>query len=391
MSKATSNRTSISFIKEVTPGTTPSNPALQLLRFTGETLKSNLTTTVSEEIRSDRSTANLIPTDQSNSGDIMGEISGATYDKLFEAVLFADATWTTPMAVAKTTLAVTANGFTDSANGLITAGLEVGQWVKASGFTNALNNVYYKILTLTAGEITTYPAPVAVQVAGTSSFLKGSTISNGVTDASFTIEKTFNDTTAVTYTIFKGVRVSTMKVDLAVGSIAKIAFGLIGTTSITTQTQISGATETTATTTEIMNCVSNVTNIIARGTGITTVLNFTDLSMSYDNKLRELKAIGTLGSIDIRSGTIEAKATINPYFEDKQLLDAFLANTAFELSFQITASDGYVYVFSYPAVKFISQDITAGAKDQDLIIKGEVQAILDPTSLTTMRIDRFVP
>jgi hypothetical protein len=391
MSKATSNRTAISIIKEVTPGTTPATPAFQALRFTGESLKSNLTTTVSEEIRSDRSTANLIPTDQSNAGDIMGEMSGLTYDKLLEGALFADVTWTTPTAVAKTTLAVTANGFTDSANGFITAGLQVGQWVKASVFTNALNNVYYKILTLSAGVITTYPAPVAVQAAGTSSFLKGSTITNGVTDSSFSIQKTFNDTTAVTYTNFKGQRVSTMKVDLAVGAIAKITFGFMGMTSTTSESQIAGATLLPATTTEIMNCVSNVTNIIAKGAGITTALNFTDLSMSYDNKLRELKAIGTLGSIDIRPGTIEAKATINPYFEDKQLLDAFLANTAFELSFQITGSDGYSYIFSYPSVKFTSQDITAGGKDQDLIIKGEVQAILDATSLTTMRIDRFVP
>ena len=390
MTIGTSNQTQISFIKEVTPGTTPTTPTMQILRMTGETLKAANSTTVSDEIRSDRSTSDLILTDQNVSGDISGELSGVTYDALLEAALFSDATWTVAQTVAKTTVAATATGFTDSANGLISAcHLQVGQYFKVSGFTDPLNNIVYKALTVVAGEVTTYPAPASTDTAGDSVFLKGSTITNGVTDASFTIQKKFKDTTAASYLNFRGMRVSTMKLDLAVGAIAKVAFGFMGMTATPTETQISGLTETAATTTAIMNCVSNVTNIVAKGNGITTSLYFTDLSMSYDNKLRELKAIGTLGNIAVRPGTIEAKATLNPYFENIELLNVFLANNSFELSFQVTGSDGNNYVFSYPSVKFLSQDISAGAKDQDLIIKAEVQAILDTTTLKTMRIDRF--
>lgn len=390
MTIGTSNRTKVSIIKETTPGVTPATPALQILRMTGESLKSNLTTTVSDEIRADRSTSDLIPTDQSNGGDINAELSGLTYDELFEGLMYADSTWTVPQAVAKTTVASTVSGFTDSANGFISScHLQVGQYFKVSGFTDPLNNIIYKALTVAAGVVTTEPAPASVEAVGDNVFLKGSTITNGITDHSYTVVKTFQDTTVPSYLILRGMRVSMLKLDFAVGSIAKATFSFMGTTGEVTETNISGATEVAATTTGVMNCVSNVTSIIAKSDGIETPLFFTDLSLSYDNKLRELKAIGHLGSIGVRPGTIEAKATINPYLETIELLEAFLNNTSFELAICMTSADGYSYVFSYPCVKFSSQEVVAGAKDQDLIIKGEVQAILDPLSLKTMRIDKF--
>ena len=89
-------------------------------------------------------------------------------------------------------------------------------------------------------------------------------------------------------------------------------------------------------------------------------------------------------------GTIAAKNTINPYFENIELMNAFLSNTSFELAVQLTGADGYNYVISFPNVKFLSQDISAGGKDQDLVIKGETQAILDGATGVTIRIDKFM-
>ena len=389
MTIGTSNQTQISYIKEVTAGVTPANPAMKILRMTGESLQGSNSTTVSDEIRSDRSIADLILTDQSVAGDVMGELSGATYDDFFESALFADQTWAASTVTAKTTIASTASGFTDSANGFITGGLKVGSYYKVTGSTNPLNNRVYKVLTVLAGTITTYPAPNTVVAAGPSMSILGSTIWNGVKDSSYSMQKTIKDATVPSYINYKGVRIGTFKLDFSVGAIAKITFGLVGLTSTPTETQISGLTEVAAGTTGVMNCVSNVTEIIARGAGVTTALKFTDLSLSYDNKLRELKAIGTLGNVAVRAGTIEAKATLNPYFENIELLNSFVNNSSLEIAVYVTSADGYSYVFSFPAVKFLSQDLTAGGKDQDMIIKGETQAILDPVSLSTIRISKF--
>lgn len=385
----TSNQTQLSIIKEVTPGTTPNNPVMQVLRFTGETLQANNATTVSAEIRSDRSTSDLILTDQSNSGEINGEMSGGTYDMLLEAALYSDNGWTSTDYDADT-ISATATGFADSASRFILEGLQVGQYFKASGFANPLLNRIYRVTDLVAGEIETHPVPAALEASGADVNIQGSTITNGVTDRSFTIQKKFKDLNPVAYSNFRGLRVGGFTMGLSVGSIATIGFSFIGLTSENTEIQIPDLTEVGATTTDLMNCVSDVTRISARGAS-NQELFFTDLSLNYSNALRELKAIGNLGSIDIRPGTIVANATLNPYFENIDILEVFTENNFFELSFNIKGSDGWEYIFSYPRAKFTSQSLAAGSKDQDMIVNGEVQAILDPDSLKTIRIDRLLP
>jgi len=390
MGIGTSNQTDVSIIEEVTAGVTPNTPALQILRMTGETLQGSNTTTTSEEIRSDRATSDIILTDQSNTGDINGEISGGTYDKLFRALLFSDSDWTTN-SFTDDTVAATVSGFTDSASGFVASGLEVGQHFWVDGFTNPLLNRAYRVVTISAGVITTYPAPAATEVAGEVVTFEGSTITNGVTGKSFTIVKRFKDLATLSYLIFRGMRVGSASINLSVGSIANLTFSMTGQSSEITETGISGATYMPQTTTEVMNCVNNVTEISLHSATLNQALYFSELSMTYDNQLRELKAIGSLGSIDVRAGTISASATVNPYFENIEILQVFQENAAFSLSFNLQSSDGYEYIFTYPRAKFASQDVSAGGKDQDLIVSSEVTAILDPASLTMVRIDRKAP
>jgi len=310
-----------------------------------------------------------------------------------EGALFTDATWTNT-SITATTIAATATGFTDSGNGFISGGLQIGQTFSISGTANGFTNLTkFRVVTLAAGVITTYPVPFATESAVNSMVIKGSTIKSGKTDHSYTIQKSHTGLATTVYQNFRGARVSTMSQDLSVGSLATMAFGFTALNGQTTEDQISGLSNTAVTTTPVMSTVGNVSQITAVGTGVTTLIKFTTLSFSYDNALRELKSIGSLGSVDVRAGTIMATATINPYFEDIQLLSAFNANTSFHLSWIVSDTvlgvGGNSYVFSFPNVKFTAQSLAAGSKDADMIINGTVQAILDPASLTTMRIDRF--
>lgn len=390
MAIGTSNQTEISIIEEAVAGTTPAAPALQILRMTGETLQGSNSTTTSEEIRADRATSDIILTDQSNTGDINGEISGGTYDKLFRGLLFSDNDWTNNNLTG-VTIAATVDGFADSADGFVAAGFEVGQYVWVEGLANPLLNRAYKVLTVAAGAITTSPAPVALEAEGEVVEVSGSTITNGVTDRSFTVVKRFKDLATVSHLIFRGARIGTASINLSVGSIANLTFSLTAQNSEITETPIAGATYLPQSTTEVMNCVNNVTEIKLSSAILNEPLYFSELSLSYDNQLRELKAIGSLGSIDVRAGSIMASATVNPYFENIEILEVFQNNAAFELSFNLQSSDGYEYILSYPRAKFASQDVSAGGKDQDLIVNSEVTAILDPVSLSMIRIDRKLP
>lgn len=391
MTIGTSNSTQLSFIKETTAGTTPTSPAMKKLRFKGESLNSNNSTIESQEIRDDRATADLVLVDQSNSGEIMMEVSGDDLDEFILAGLYSDDDWTSVDNSGETTIAATASGFTDSGDGFVSAGLELGQFIYISGFSNTDIDGYYRITSLAVGEIETYPVPPATETAGQSVTYVGSTAHTGKLDRSYTIEKYHSGVNPAVYQYFRGMRVATMSQTLNIGSIAEMTFNFLGETSEVTGTRVAGRTETAPGTNAIMNSVSNVTSIVAVGGGITTALQFTQLSLNYDNALRELKAIGTLGSIDIRPGTVNAEATINPYFENKEILESFLANNSFVLSWQLLASDGYGYIFSLPNVKFVNQNLAAGAKDTDMIVDTSVRAILADGNTAAMRVDRFTP
>lgn len=93
---ATSNRTALRIVKEATAGTIPANPAFKDLRYTGESLNFNQSKIVSNEIRSDRNSSDLITVSADASGDINVELSMASFDDLIEGA-FAS-TFSAPVA-----------------------------------------------------------------------------------------------------------------------------------------------------------------------------------------------------------------------------------------------------------------------------------------------------
>lgn len=75
MAKLTTNDTDLSYIAETVPGTTPTTPAFKLLPYTGGAPEFNFTTVVSEAIRSDRQTEDVIITNAEVTGTINFELS----------------------------------------------------------------------------------------------------------------------------------------------------------------------------------------------------------------------------------------------------------------------------------------------------------------------------
>jgi len=228
MSKATSNRTGLHYVSESTIGTIPTSPALIELRYTGEGLNFDIDKAVSEEIRSDRQTTDLVNVSQTSGGNIDIELSFDEYDPFFEAGLFGDFTTTIGIAAA-TTISTDADGILDSGSGLGNA--VVGQWVKCQGFTDADLNIVYRVVTASSAEITVLPAPASVESAGAAVTITGQMLRNGTTVKSFTIQKRFNDTTAVEYQNFTGMHVNGLSFSFENGSILTGSMDMLGLSS----------------------------------------------------------------------------------------------------------------------------------------------------------------
>lgn len=379
----------ISFIKETTPNTTPSTPALQDLRFTQEALTITNSTVVSDEMTAYRDAADLILVGQSNGGSINGEFSFGTYEKLLLAALFSDAADFVASSVTGTTIAATATGFTDSGNGFAGGEVEVGQFVKVAGFAGATINRYYRILTVADGEITTFPAPATTEAAGASVSITGSTAKNGETDHSFTVQKYMGGIGTPAYINFRGVRVSSFSMNMPSEAKITSVINLLGMSSELGTSAISGQSTVAKTTTKIMNTSVGMNNLALVGSGVSTAVQFTDISFNFGNALRELKALGVFGAADIRPGTLDITATINPYFEDIQLLTAFKNNVGMNLSFGMVDEAGNQYIISMPNVKITNAEANAGGKDADMIVNTSVRAVYDSVSGCSFRIDKF--
>lgn len=77
-------------IPEVTPGVTPTG-SFDTLRLTGNTLSPTVNTEVSDEITDSRVSQGSVATSTDIQGDLTGELSYGTFDRLFEAAFYS--TW----------------------------------------------------------------------------------------------------------------------------------------------------------------------------------------------------------------------------------------------------------------------------------------------------------
>jgi hypothetical protein len=84
--------TQVAIIDEVVQGVFPATPAMQILRFTGEGMDVKRDTKKSQEMNAKRNVKDLVVMKAEASGNVKGELSYGTYDKIMQSALFG--TWT---------------------------------------------------------------------------------------------------------------------------------------------------------------------------------------------------------------------------------------------------------------------------------------------------------
>lgn len=394
MSFASANRAGLYRVKETVWGTTPATPALIQTRYTGEALDDNISTEKSQEIRDDRMVSDLILTDSSPSGSFNFEMSYGTYDDLLLAALMATA-WSASLAIVgvagdiSTVAAATDNLTSTTADKFIN--VVVGQWIALSGFTNPLLNRAYRVTAKTDNQtITLDPQPVAAETpAGAAANVGGSFIRNGVTEHSFTFVKQLNDATAVTRHIFRGLRVGGFTLEMATASILTGTFNLIGKSAEMVETTFAGETIVAASTTEVMNAVTNVLNVYQDGAVVGSPGAINSLTMELDNQHREQKGIGELGNVGVVAGTLMVNMSATLYFESKEQFDKFKNSEAFSFSFTLMDNAGNMYVITLPRCKYESFTSNASQLDSDVMAEVSFTALRDPVTNCMVQIDRF--
>lgn len=213
-----------------------------------------------------------------------------------------------------------------------------------------------------------------------------STLKNGTTLRSATLQKIFNDATAATYLNMLGCRIGSFDLDFQTGQILTGKFSVMGLSATVSESQIAGATSVAAPTKTVLNAVSNVISV--KEDGVTSTSFFNKLSLSLNNNLRAQRAISHLGAVGIALGKIDLTGSVEAYFENKTLLDKYLNATSFSLALTLEDEEPNQLVITIPKAKFETGQVVSGGLDQDVMFSGTWRAILDPVSSCMIQVDR---
>lgn len=373
----------IGYVAETVWGVTPSGPPkLQTARFTSESIKANKTTEVSDEIRSDRQRSFIAQTGQSADGDIDIELSHATYDDFWVAMLMS-AGFSVPVHVidAGIVSAVAAsNSFTHTTAWTHTP--MANEWIKTSGFAVAANNGYFKVVSATTTTIV-----VSCGTLSDESLSPNVTISemkqivNGITEKSFVIEKKFTDLSNV-YQYCNGmIPASHSLVFPAQGKVTG-SFSFIGKKMTVATATIGDGAPTAATETTIMTVANDLKKVLIDG----VVVNMVNGDIEIDNALAAVPVAGSVYAYDVRKGRFSIRGNLVLFFSDNAQLTKFLAHTEVSLAFVFEDAVGKGIIFDIPAAVLTTGTTPASGPDTDIQQSFAFEAFMDVDEDITFRI-----
>lgn len=366
-------------------------PALTEFRFTNESLGQQTETAVSEEIRSDRQVSDIIRTSVTASGDAGIELSYGAHDDMLAGGLYDN--WSSAVNVSAGSFDFSVDSpnstgtLTDvsSPNNAFAAAV-VGQWLRVRNSGSPDVDGFYKVVAkLGDNAVQVSPAPPTGVVA-TSMDVYGSFISNGVTRKSFTLEKFFSDIGQ--YMSFLGMRVGTMDLTIATGSILNGSFSYEGKSAAVAQATIGDGAPVAAPTNDVLNAVDNIADILVDGAALADGC-FTSVDFSVDNTLRAQPCIGQLENSGIGIGRTIVDGTMEAYFTDESLIERYLNFTTTSVSFRAVDGNGNSYLFDFPSVKFTDGQVVTGGNDQDVLAALSFSAKRDPVSDFMVAVNRF--
>jgi len=385
---ASSNLTSLAYDKETVLGETDATPTFTLLPTTGGSPANNISTAVSDVIREDRQTDDLIVVDGDIAGDINFELSYAPYEDFMDSVLMEAAA-----ARVLSETAVTNDGTVD--NTIIgKAGIEsivfIGDVFRLTSIADPTIDGEYTCIASGTNEVTVFPATGAttalIDLVVTATYIKqnGSSPIEG-----YTIRKKADNAGTPYYWYYRGCAINSMNLKFATGSILNGAFGIVGLTEETRTAVLTGETaDVPVPAYSILNAVSSIGVIRIGGVTLGTC-SFASLDLTIDNQINAAKAIGTLGACDLSAYSLMVTGNTEVYFANLDLYNKFVAAESFSVTIILKDGNGNVIGIDMPKCKFESLDTPISGKDSFLMQSGSFKALRDSVNDYMIKLSRI--
>jgi hypothetical protein len=370
------------YTEESSRGTTPA-ANLQTLRFTSENLAGTKETIVSDEIVGDAQVGGIFEAGYGSAGTVNGEMSYGTYDDFFSAGIRSSA-FGTATSVTATTISATATGLTDSGAGF--GSFITGQFVKVSGFSDSDLNRVYLVSTAATGTLTTFPAPASTEAASATVVVAGADIWNGTQKRWFSLEREHTDLSTV-FQNYIGSGCGGWSISWGAGEKVDVSFNFMGNSEATAAATIGTGTATAATTTSVMNSISD---LVLLGDG-TTLASLTVISgeINVSNPLRIQRVAGSTDPSGVGMGTVEVSGSLRVYLSTNALKDKVLNHTRSALAVAFQDEDGNAFGIYLPSIRYARADTPTDGRDTDIVMDLDFNAHKDATTGYTIHVTRM--
>ena len=378
-----SSRVQLAGIEEVTWGTTPAS-ALAAIRYTSENLGLRKETQRSDEVRSDRQTTDIVEVGKSVDGGFDFEASAGAHDIYMEGTLNSDFNADSAFSATTVDAAVGDNSFNDSGSGFPT--LVPGQWIRVAGFTTAANNGWFEVVTRTAAKIVVTGATLVTEAVGDTITISDSTLVNGTTKKSFSLEKNMSDVTQ--FMGITGARADGLSLSIASRQKVTGNYAFMGKSAGLAGATIGSGAYSAAPTNPVLNASANVARLLEGGAVLGTGVYVQKLDIQYSNNTRIIDGVGSNTAVEIGVGRFNCTGTMTALFESEVLFNKYLNHTLSAINAAIEDVNGAGYMFSFPAVYYTNGDVIGAGNDDSVMADLEWEAIMHPTQNIMARIDR---
>jgi len=370
---ANSAQTQLSYVPEVTFGTTPGGPSMLKFRFTSADLDLDKTILKSDERRTDGQVPFLRHGNRRVKGTVKGQLSYLAYKDLIRAWLRYPTSGSghgVSTAGVNTSFVSGSKTIHRTSGSWVTDGFVANQKIRVTGAAQAGNNTVLTIASLTASDITVVEA-VTTESATNNTKINGDYAENQTTDKSFSVEAGFTD--IVQYQVLKGLKVDKMNVSAKPNSMVDLTFDLVGQDSAA----FSGSSLGAPTDVDTSDPCDTTTGSVQEGGAASAIISGADFSGAWNRQLTEV--LGAAIPQTIEAGMFDVSGTITAFFADATLFNKFISETLTSLLIAFTDPANNAIYFYFPAVKY-----TGGSKSisgsSDVPLKLPFTAYRDATT-----------
>jgi len=376
--KANASQAGLSFVPEVTWGTTPGSPAMKYFRHTGFSLNLKKTALKSGEMREDGQTPFLRHGMKMPDGSVDAEATYAAYKQWIRAALRYSLSAGDFVSSAGTGTTFTSGTKTigRSTGSFITDGAVAGQMIRTTGATNTANNGVWTIVSVAALAIVVAESGFVTETASANVKINGYHASNGVVESSFSVEARYTD--IAQYEVFTGVMVNALRMSAAPSAIPTIGFDLLAKNA--TITGASLGTPTDVDTAEPCDTYNGVLKIAGTDKAIVTGLDFT---AAWGREGQQVLGANTVAGIS--ANKLEVGGKMSVFWEDLTEYNRFVNETAFSLEYRMQDPTGNALIVRFPNCKYTGGEKSKGTGD--IILGLPFEALRDATLGKTILMD----